>query len=94
MKKESEKVVERTLREDVEKMKGLCIKLLTQFFIGLPDRLILLPGKIAFFVETKSTGDEPSDIQKWVHKKLKDLGFDVYVLDTVEKVKTTLKKYE
>jgi len=94
MKKESEKVVERTLREDVEKMKGLCIKLLTQFFMGLPDRLILLPGKIIFFVETKSTGDEPKDIQKWVHKKIIDLGFDVYVLDTVEKVKTTLKKYE
>lgn len=93
MAKESEKVVERILRETVEYKGGICLKLLTSYFNGLPDRLVLLPGKIAFFVETKSTGDDPRKLQKWVHNKLRSLGFDVYVIDTAAKVKEIVSKY-
>ena len=54
---ESEKQLERLLKSTVElTMHGLCLKLLSQHMIGLPDRLCLLPKGKAFFVEVKTTG--------------------------------------
>lgn len=85
--KESEKLVERTLYNYTKEKGGLCIKLLTAFFQGLPDRLILMPGGKAIFVELKTTGGKPRKIQLLVHQKLRDLGFNVYVIDTCDKAR-------
>lgn len=81
-KKESEKLIERTLVNAVQQAGGLCIKLLTHLFIGLPDRLVLLPGGKLFFVELKTTGLKPRKIQEVVHNKLRALGFYVLVIDS------------
>jgi len=86
----SEKTIERKLRQGVEDLGGMCIKLLSILFKGLPDRLILLPGARVCFVETKSTGDTQSPMQKHITKRLRALGFDVYVVDTEEKLKKLL----
>lgn len=83
---ESEKVIERKLVELVKKAGGLCIKLLTSQYIGLPDRLCLFPGGRLAFVELKSTGQKPRKIQIFVHNKLRSLGFRVEIIDTVEGV--------
>lgn len=82
----SEKYIERALVKHVEALGGLCIKLLTNHFLGLPDRMILLPGGSMFFVELKSTGQKPRKIQEVVHKKLRALGFKVLVIDSVEQI--------
>ena len=83
---ESEKIIERKLVELIKLHNGLCIKLLCDQFIGLPDRLCLLPnGKLAF-VELKTTGKKPRRIQTVVHNKLRKLGFRVEVIDTTAKV--------
>ena len=84
---DSEKVVERKLVEAVKDKKGLCIKLLCDQFIGLPDRLCLFPGHKIVFVELKTTGQKPRRIQTYVHNKLKALGFRVEVIDTIEGIK-------
>ena len=84
---DSEKVVERKLVEAVKNKKGLCIKLLCDQFIGLPDRLCLFPGHKIVFVELKTTGQKPRRIQTYVHNKLKALGFRVEVIDTIEGIK-------
>lgn len=81
---DSEKVVERKLRESVKKYGGLCIKLLPDFFSGLPDRLVLLPNSVIFFVELKTTKVEARKLQRIVHNKLHSLGFRVYLIDTIE----------
>ena len=84
---DSEKAIEKKLVELVKQKKGLCIKLLTNQFIGLPDRMCLFkPGKIVF-VELKTTGQKPRKIQISVHKMLINLGFRVEVIDTIEGVK-------
>lgn len=83
---ESEKAIERKLVERVKKAGGLCIKLLTSQYIGLPDRLCLFPGGKIIFVELKSTGQKPRKIQVFVHNKLRDLGFQVEVIDSIEGV--------
>ena len=91
---DSEKKVEPALRSNIKKMGGWCIKLESNFISGLPDRLCLLPGGILFFVETKTTGKKPSKIQSWVHRKLSDLGFKIYVIDSIENLKSILRNYE
>ena len=89
MKKEtvdSEKVVERKLVELVKINGGMCIKLLCDQLIGLPDRMCLFPGHKIVFVELKTTGRKPKRIQAYIHNKLRALGFRVEVIDTVESV--------
>ena len=89
MKKEtvdSEKVVERKLVELVKINNGMCIKLLCDQLIGLPDRLCLFPNHKMAFVETKTTGQKPRRIQAYMHKKLRALGFRVEVIDSIEGV--------
>lgn len=83
---DSEKLVERKLVELVKINNGMCIKLLCDQLIGLPDRLCLFPNHKIVFVETKTTGQKPRRIQAYMHKKLRALGFRVEVIDTVEGV--------
>lgn len=81
---ESEKLVERKLVELIKINNGMCIKLLCNHILGLPDRLCLFPGGKLAFVELKTTGEKPKRIQIFMHKKLRALGFRVEVIDTVE----------
>lgn len=91
---ESEKYLERLLKNTVEgTMQGLCLKLLSQHTIGLPDRLCLLPKGRAFFVEVKTTGKKPRKIQEFIHKRLRSLGFRVYVLDSSPVLHTILSDH-
>lgn len=89
--KESEKLIEAKLREAVKKRGGIAIKLLAQFHRGLPDRILLLPGGRAFFVELKSTGCKPGLLQTKAHEMLRSLGFSVYVIDTTYKVSELMR---
>ena len=83
---DSEKDIERRLVQKVKAMGGMCIKLLCDQLIGLPDRLCLFPNQKAIFVELKTTGKKPRHIQKFMHNKLRALGFRVEVIDTLEGV--------
>lgn len=82
----SEKLIERKLVEMVKAKGGICIKLLSDYIIGLPDRLCLFPDKKVIFVELKTTGMKPRKSQIYVHNKLRKLGFRVEVVDTIEKI--------
>ena len=58
--------------------------------VGAPDRLVLLPGR-HFFVELKRPGKKADAHQAREHKRLRDAGFEVYVIDTIEKVDALFK---
>lgn len=83
---ESEKVIERKLVEAVKACNGMCIKLLCDNLLGLPDRLILMPHSKIAFAELKTTGQKPRRIQTFMHNKLRSLGFRVEVIDSIEGV--------
>lgn len=89
--KESEKVLERKLAKWVKDAGGESIKLKSDYHTGLPDRLNLLPNANIFFCEVKSTGQKPTAIQKVVHKMLRSLGFNVYVIDNSLELSEMLK---
>lgn len=83
---DSEKLVERRLAELVKLNGGLCIKLLSDFNNGLPDRLCIFPGRKLYFVELKTTNQKPRKLQLFMHKLFEQLGFEVLVIDSVERV--------
>lgn len=83
---DSEKLVERKLVESIRVHGGMCIKLLSDNFRGLPDRMVLLPNGNISFCELKTTGKKPTRVQKCVHNLIRKLGFHVEVIDTIEGV--------
>lgn len=88
---ESEKFLEKKLSEEIKRIGGMSIKLLSSCLTGLPDRLCLLPKGRLFFIEMKTTGKKPTKIQTIIHGKLEALGFPVLVIDTSEKIKTFIQ---
>lgn len=72
-------MVEQYLRDQVRRRGGLALKLVCPGWTGVPDRLILMPGGRAYFAETKDAGKKPRPRQRYVHERLRALGFLVFV---------------
>ena len=85
-----EKSIEQKLVRAVKGRGGICPKLVSPGFDGMPDRLVLLPGGRMGFVEVKAPGKKPRPIQESRHRILRRLGFKVYVLDSAEDIPTVL----
>ena len=83
---DSEKLLEKKLREETKKRGGIAIKLLSQLHRGLPDRIVLLPHGVLYFVELKTTGKNPTELQAHCHEQLRRLGFNVVVIDSNQKL--------
>ncbi len=58
---------------------------------GFPDRVLLKhPGQIKF-VELKAPKKGPRPLQSFVHKKLRKLGFEVYVINQIEQIASVVQ---
>lgn len=77
-----ESTIEKHLVAEVKKVGGIAYKLLSPGRRAVPDRLVLLPGGRAVFVECKSPGERPRPEQLREHERLRALGFTVVVLDS------------
>ena len=86
-----EKKIEKLLVKRVEALGGICLKIPPLFFAGIPDRLVLLPGRVFTFVELKASKGVLSPVQKKVHAKLQSLGFEVHIINSAEKVDALIK---
>lgn len=78
----------------VKKKGGLCLKFVSPNFDGMPDRLILLPGGKIAFTELKAPDKKPRPLQLARHKTLMNLGFRVYVIDSVEQIGAILDEIQ
>lgn len=81
-----EKDIEKYLVSEVKKVKGRAYKWVSPGNVGVPDRIVLFPLGLVAFVELKASGKKPTPIQLSQHKKLELLGFEVFVIDSKEKV--------
>jgi hypothetical protein len=90
----AESGIEKTLREKVTELKGLALKLNSLSLNGLPDRLVLLPGKRIYFVETKSPGKPLRPLQVVAKRILEALGFKVYKIDNKEQVQDIINMWK
>lgn len=87
----TEKHIEQKLVKRVKALGGLALKLNPLGMDGIPDRLILLPKGIAFFVETKAPGKKPRALQVNRMKQLERLGFSCFVLDDDKQIDEVIK---
>lgn len=82
--KVGEKVLEKRLVKRVNDNGGLCLKFTSPSYTGVPDRICLFWKGIIKFVEVKTTGNKPTMRQLFIHKLLRRLGFEVWVVDSYE----------
>ena len=81
-----EKEIEQKLVKRVKNAGGIALKFVSPGHAGVPDRLVLLPNGRMGFVEVKASDKQPRPLQAASHKKLRALGFKVYVLDDPEQI--------
>ncbi len=86
-----EKAIEQALVRAVRAEGGMCPKLICPGSNGMPDRMVLLPGRHIGFVEVKAPGQKPRALQKRRHTQIRVLGFPVYVLDDPEQIPEIIK---
>jgi hypothetical protein len=91
-----EKELEQMLVSAVKNHDGICPKLVSPGYDGMPDRMAMLPEGRIGFVEVKAPGEKPRPLQTARHRMLRKLGFKVYVLDSpaqieriIDEIRTT-----
>ena len=81
-----ERQIEQNLAKAVKEAGGIAPKFTSPGFAEMPDRLVLLPGGHIGFVEVKAPGEKPRPLQLSRHRRLRQLGFRVYVLDDEKQI--------
>lgn len=85
--KELESSVEQYLRRKVEAAGGRCVKFDPGNYRGWPDRIVLLPGGVIAWVETKRpSGGRVAPAQRIAHEELLRLGQRVVIVWSKEEV--------
>ena len=82
-----EKELEQRFVKAVKNADGICPKLVSPGYDGMPDRMVMFPKGRIGFVEVKAPGEKPRPLQRARHKMLMKLGFRVYILDSPEKIR-------
>ena len=88
----SEKLIEQKLVTETRKKGGLAVKFVSPSFSGMPDRLVRLPHGAMGVVEVKAPGKKPRRLQVSRHAMLREMGFQVFVLDAMEDIPGLLQK--
>lgn len=81
-----EKDIERRLVNGVRALGGRAYKFVSPGNIGVPDRLVVLPGGRVIFVELKTERGKLSPMQKVQLRQLSELGAKAVVLRGVDGV--------
>ena len=82
-----EKDIEMALGRMVRRHGGMCLKWVCPGWLGVPDRICLLPGGRTYFVETKRPrGGKRSTMQEKWAEWLTGLGFTHLWIHTLEDI--------
>ena len=81
-----EKEIEKILTAEVKKLGGVAYKWVSPGNGGVPDRIVVFPGRAPVFVELKSDAGRLSTLQEMQIRRLKELGQKVYVARGIDGV--------
>lgn len=84
-----EKFIEAALVKRVKSLGGEVRKAAWIGRRGAPDRLVMLDGR-TIFVELKAPGEKPEPHQEREHERMRAMGQEVVVIDSIEGVEALL----
>lgn len=87
-----EKDIEKKLKKRIEQIGGVCWKFHSGIR-GVPDRIVIVKSDV-YFVELKRPGEEPTPMQRYRHKRLRELGQKVIVIDTMKKLDSFIEELD
>lgn len=87
-----ESTIESKLRDGVKRLGGRAYKFVSPGNDGVPDRIVVMPGRMPIFVELKTESGRLSLLQKVQIDRLKKLGQDVRVLYGMKEVEGFLQQ--
>ena len=87
-----ERNIEKYLVNKVKSLGGLALKWVSPGYVGVPDRIVLLPNGKMFFVECKDKDGRLSPVQAARIKKLESLGSRVFVINSKEQIEKILEE--
>ena len=96
-----ERDMEKWLRRQVESLGGLAFKFTGPGNDGVPDRQVILPGGLIYFVELKTDRGRLTPIQVWQQDRLDALGCQVRTIrgmgeaaEFIEEVREAMQAYK
>ena len=88
-----ESEIEKILVNEVRRLGGRAYKWVSPGNDGVPDRIVIFPGKPPVFVELKTDTGKLSALQSVQIKKLKDLGQQVEVVKGINGLSQFFQDY-
>lgn len=88
-----ENAIENYLREQVARRGGIALKLDPSNAIGVPDRLVILPGAIVFVELKRPKGGRVAPMQQFWKDELRELGHKSEIVCTKEAVDELMRQY-
>ena len=89
-----EKQIEAAVCKYAKEKGFLTYKFSSPNHVGVPDRLFVAPYRQAFWIEFKREGGKATAMQEREAQRLRDCGFEVYLVDSVEDGKTVIDKHK
>ena len=88
-----ESTIEARLRKAVERAGGRCLKWVCPGHTGVPDRIIIMPGGLVYFAETKAPGEKERARQEYVQQRMRKLGCTVFSsVDSDERIDEVMQE--
>ena len=87
-----ESEIEKKLTAEVKTKGGIALKFVSPGTVGVPDRLLLMPGAKIAFAEIKAPGEKMRPVQIKRKRQLESLGFLVYCIDGTEQIGEVLNE--
>jgi len=81
-----EREIEQKLTQTARRKGGLALKFSSPGIVGVPDRILLMPGGHMAFAELKAPGNPLRPLQVRRKQQLEVLGFRVYIIDNVQQI--------
>lgn len=88
-----ESTIESHLRKGVERLGGMALKFVSPGNAGVPDRIVLLHGRV-WFVELKTKTGRLTTLQRVIQQRIRDQGLPVVTLYGVDQVEEFLEYLE
>lgn len=85
--------IEDYLRDQVQRAGGYCIKLPAELYVGIPDRLVILPNYAIFIELKRPEGGRLAKTQSWWRDKLREMGHYAEVLRSKEEIDQLLRDF-